>query len=127
MKTFLLLFLLFVSAITVNSQTKFEYSGGVNHKGTELNADIRITISDNIIEILYTMPNTNFVEVIMEKKYNIIKYIGDMEEDEKGYTIFVWVLENNLIFSHMFKSETDHWCMLSSKTTDSHTIFHSPK
>lgn len=126
MKTLLSILILFVTIAIANCQTTFEYSGGTNHEGTELDAEIRITVKDDIIEIIYAMPNTNFVEVILEKEYNISKYAGEMEEDEKGYTAFVWVLENNLIFSHMFKSQSDNWSMLSSSTTDGHTIFHTP-
>lgn len=126
MKRFLfLLFLLGTTTISY-SQIILEYTNGINHEGVNVTTDIRITITDTKIKIEYSMPKTNFTEIYLVKNYNIIKYAGKMEEDEKGYHAFVWEVENNLIFSHMYKLEKDHWCMLSDTNSDGHTIFQIP-
>lgn len=127
MKRLILLLVIIGTYTTCHSQTILKYEGGVNHEGLEVTTDIRITITDTKIKIEYSMPKTNFTEIYLVKEYDIIKYIGVMEQDKKGYHAFVWTIENDLIFSHMYKSENDHWCMLSSSNTDGHTIFHTPK
>jgi hypothetical protein len=106
----------------VISQETFEYKELV--KGEKVtNVDIKIQVFQDKITILSAMPNTNYVEVLRDYEYKIIKYVGEMPIDDKGYKSKVYELENEIFITLNYKSTKDHWCMMTRIDSEDYLIY----
>lgn len=103
-----------------------EYKQVINHEKKSVITDVRVVIEQTQVTILFANPQTNFKEIFKKESHKIEKYVGEMPKDEKGYSAQVFLCERDFIFTVNIKSLSDHWCMLSHKKLEGHTIFQDP-